>query len=153
MISSGGAQRRPPPKLADKIAGVGETAPLLQVEVDKLSDLIALNVDALTHLTYPVAPGFVERGGGTIINVASIARMASEVLNGVCGGAEAFLALALSQSLKHEPAEKGVPVHVLLPCATTTDPWSPLAHRSNTCPARSWCRPGSRSVQPWRDLT
>jgi uncharacterized protein len=32
-------------------AGVGSTAPLLQANVDKMSDMIALNIDALTRLS------------------------------------------------------------------------------------------------------
>jgi len=112
-------------------AGVGSTAPLLQADVDKMSDMIALNVDALTRLTYAAVPGFVERGGGTIINIASIVAVGPEILNGVYGGTKAFV-LALSQSLKHELADKGVRVHVVLPGATATDFWdaagTPVEH-------------------------
>ena len=53
-------------------AGVGATAPLLASDVDKMSDMIALNVDALMRLTYAAVPGFVARGGGRIINIASV---------------------------------------------------------------------------------
>lgn len=103
-------------------AGVGATAPLLQSDIDRMSDMIALNVDALMRLTYAAVPGFVERGGGTIINIASIAAVAPERLNGVYGGSKAFV-LAFSQSLKHELSDKGVRVHVVLPGATATDFW------------------------------
>ncbi|MGO4676691.1 SDR family NAD(P)-dependent oxidoreductase [Bosea sp. 2YAB26] len=103
-------------------AGVGATAPLLQSDIDKMSDMIALNVNALMRLTYAAVPGFVERGGGTIINIASIVAVAPERLNGVYGGSKAFV-LAFSQSLKHELSDKGVRVHVVLPGATATDFW------------------------------
>ena len=56
---------------------------LLQSDVDKMSDMIALNINALTRLTYAVAPALVARGKGTIINIASIVAFAPEVLNGV----------------------------------------------------------------------
>ncbi|MGH7086296.1 MAG: SDR family NAD(P)-dependent oxidoreductase, partial [Acetobacteraceae bacterium] len=52
-------------------AGVGAMGPLLASDVDKMDEMIALNVTALTRLTYAVAPGFVARGAGTIINIAS----------------------------------------------------------------------------------
>lgn len=104
-------------------AGVGATAPLLQADVEKMSDMIALNVDALTRLTYAAVPGFVARGNGTVINIASIVAVAPERLNGVYGGSKAFV-LAFSQSLRHELADKGVRVHVVLPGATATDFWS-----------------------------
>jgi short-subunit dehydrogenase len=117
-------------------AGIGSTAPLLQADVDKMSDMIALNVDALTRLTYAAVPGFVERGGGTIINIASIVAVGPEILNGVYGGTKAFV-LALSQSLKHELADKGVRVHVVLPAPRRPTSGTPRARRSSTCPARS----------------
>ena len=58
-------------------------------------------------------PGFVDRGGGTIINIASIVAIAPEMLNGVYGGTKAFV-LAFSQSLKHELADKSVRVQAVL---------------------------------------
>jgi short-subunit dehydrogenase len=103
-------------------AGVGATAPLLGSDIGKMDDLIALNVGALTHLTYAAVPGFVARGGGTIVNIASIAAIAPEVLNGVYGGSKAFV-LALSQSLHHELDDKGIRVQAVLPGATATEFW------------------------------
>src|SRR5437763_8427034 len=64
-------------------AGTISTALLLQADVDKMSEMIALNVDALTRLTYAAAPRFVERGGGTIINIASVVAVAPWLFNGV----------------------------------------------------------------------
>jgi uncharacterized protein len=104
-------------------AGVGGAAPLLQSDIGKMEDMITLNVTALTRLTYAVAPGFVARGAGTIINIASIVGVAPELLNGVYGGTKAFV-VAFSQSLRHELAEKGVRVQVILPGATATEFWN-----------------------------
>src|SRR5947199_8743771 len=53
-------------------AGVASVAPLLNASVEKMDDIIALNITALTRLTYAAAPAFVSRGAGTIINVASV---------------------------------------------------------------------------------
>lgn len=103
-------------------AGVGATRPLLESNVDKLEELLTLNVNVLTRLTYAAVPGFVARGGGTLINIASIVAIAPEVLNGVYGGSKAFV-LAFSQSLHHELADKNVRVQVVLPGATATDFW------------------------------
>jgi uncharacterized protein len=103
-------------------AGIGETAPLLGSEVDKIGQMIALNVGAITRLTYAAAPAFVGRGFGTIINVASIAAVHPEVINGVYAGTKAFV-LAFSRSLNHELAKKGVRVQVVLPGTTATDFW------------------------------
>lgn len=103
-------------------AGVGATSPLLQSDVAKMDDLIALNIKALTRLTHAAAPGFVRRANGTIINIASIAAIAPELLNGVYGGSKAFV-LAFTQSLHHELADKGVRVQAVLPGATATEFW------------------------------
>jgi uncharacterized protein len=103
-------------------AGVGATGPLLGSDVDKMQDMIALNVTALTRLTYAAAPGFVARGKGAFINIASVVAIAPELLNGVYGGGKAYV-LAFSQSLHHELAGQGVRVQVVLPGATATDLW------------------------------
>ena len=103
-------------------AGVGAIAPLLDSDVEKMDEMIRLNIGALTRLTYAAAPGFVARGGGTIINIASVVAIAPEQLNGVYGGSKAFV-LALSHSLNHELAPKGVRVQAVLPGATATEFW------------------------------
>jgi short-subunit dehydrogenase len=103
-------------------AGVGATAPLLDSDVEKMDEMIRLNVGALTRLTYAAAPGFVARGGGTIINIASIVAISPETLNGVYCASKAFV-LAFSQSLHHELAVKGVRVQAVLPGATATEFW------------------------------
>jgi short-subunit dehydrogenase len=104
-------------------AGVGATAPLLGSDIAKMDDMIALNVGVLTRLTYAAAPGFVSRGAGTIVNIASMVAIAPETLNGVYGGSKAYV-LAFSQSLQHELGGKGVRVQAVLPGATATEFWS-----------------------------
>ena len=86
-------------------AGFGATAPLLASDIDKMEAMIALNVTALTRLTFAAAPGFVARGRGAVINIASIVAIAPELLNGVYGGSKAYV-LAFSQSLHHELRRK-----------------------------------------------
>jgi len=112
-------------------AGVGTHTPLLQSDVERMEQMIDLNVTALTRLTYAAIPGFVARGKGGIINISSIVAIAPEVLNGVYGGSKAFV-LAFSQSLHHELADKGIRVQAVLPGATATDFWAtgglPLEH-------------------------
>jgi uncharacterized protein len=104
-------------------AGVGATAPLLSSDINKMEEMITLNIVALTRLAYAAAPAFVHRGAGTIINIASIVAIAPERLNGVYGGSKAYV-LAFSQSLQHELSDKGLRVQAVLPGATATDFWS-----------------------------
>jgi hypothetical protein len=103
-------------------AGAASLAPLLSASVEKMDEIIALNISALTRLTYAAAPAFVARGGGTIINIASIVGIAPETLNGVYGASKAFV-IALSHSLHHELADQGIRVQAVLPGATATDLW------------------------------
>ncbi|PRH84141.1 SDR family oxidoreductase [Labrys okinawensis] len=106
-------------------AGFGSATPLLQASAEKMEDMIGLNVTALTRLTYAAVPGLVERGGGTIVNIASIVAIAPELLNGVYGGSKAYV-LAFSQSLHHELADKNIRIQAVLPGATATDFWNVL---------------------------
>jgi uncharacterized protein len=103
-------------------AGIASVAPLLNADVEKMDDLIALNITALTHLTYAAAPAFVARGAGTIINVASVVGISPETLNGVYGASKAYV-IALSHSLQHELADKGIRIQAVVPGATATEIW------------------------------
>jgi uncharacterized protein len=101
-------------------AGVGAAATLLKADVNEMDAMIRLNVSALTRLTYAVAPRFVARGGGTLINIASIVAIWPERFNGVYGGTKAFV-LAFSQSLQHELAHNGLRIQAVLPGPTATE--------------------------------
>jgi len=103
-------------------AGIGSITPLLNTEVDKTDEMIALNITAVTRLTYAAAPAFVARSAGTIINIASVVGISPEALNGVYGATKAYV-IALSHSLQHELADKGIRIQVVLPGATATDLW------------------------------
>jgi short-subunit dehydrogenase len=103
-------------------AGVGASTPLLGSDIDQMQAMIGLNVTALTRLAYAAVPGFVARGRGAIINIASVVALAPDLLNGVYGASKAFV-LAFSQSLQHELADKNVRVQVVLPGAIATPFW------------------------------
>lgn len=117
-------------------AGVGAMAQLVDADIGKMTDLIALNVTAPTRLAYKVVPAFVARGAGAVINIASIVAIAPELLNGVYGGSKAFI-LALSQSMHHELAAKGVRIQAVLPGATATNFW-PVAGTSVDNLPKEW---------------
>jgi short-subunit dehydrogenase len=115
-------------------AGLGHALPLLASEVDKMEDMIRLNATSLMRLSYAAAPGFVARGKGTIINIASVVALQPELLNGVYAGSKAFV-LAFSQSLQSELADKGVTVQAVLPGATETEFWDGTGRALSDLPA------------------
>ncbi|MFC4527802.1 SDR family oxidoreductase [Dyella halodurans] len=115
-------------------AGFGAATPLLASDVARMTEMISLNVGALTRLTYAAVPGLVERGGGTVINVASIVAVAPELLNGVYGATKAYV-LAFTQSLQHELAGNGLRVQAVLPGAIATEFWDVAGHPVDQLPS------------------
>jgi hypothetical protein len=108
-------------------AGFGAPTRLLECNVDRLEEMIDLNVTALMRLTHAALFGFLERGGGgAIINIGSVVGVVPEPLNGVYGGTKAFI-LAFSRSLHKEFTEKNIRVQVVLPGLTTTAFWDTAA--------------------------
>ena len=103
-------------------AGVGATGPFVGSDPGRAQEIIAVNVAALVGLTQAALPGMVARRDGVIVNIASTVGLAPELMNGVYGGSKAFV-IAFSQSLRHELADSGVRVQVVLPGATATDFW------------------------------
>ena len=103
-------------------AGVGSVAPIQAANVDEMEAMIFLNITALTRLTYAVAPAFVARGAGTIINISSVVAIAVEVLNGVYSASKSYV-LSFGHSLQKDLAGSGVRVQTVLPGATATDFW------------------------------
>ena len=115
-------------------AGAASVAPLLDADVDAMAHIIEINVTALTRLAYAVAPAFVRRGAGTIVNIGSVVGVSPETLNGVYGATKAYV-LAFSHSLQHELADKGLRIQAVLPGATATDLWEGAGLHYSKLPA------------------
>jgi short-subunit dehydrogenase len=129
-------------------AGFASVAPLLDADIEKMEEMIALNIIALTRLTYAAAPAFVKRGTGTIINIGSAAGISVEALNGVYGASKAY-ALAFSLSLQHElTAKASASKQCYLVGPRPTVGRSPASH-GNSNPRRSSCRWKTWSMQRW----
>ncbi|GAB2874872.1 SDR family oxidoreductase [Paraburkholderia jirisanensis] len=104
-------------------AGLGPVAPMVATDVDYLSDVIAVNINATVRLTHAAAPKFAERGSCAIINIASGVAISLEMINSVYSASKAFV-LAFSQSLKHEFGANGVRIQVVVPGVTATESWA-----------------------------
>src|SRR5689334_25380497 len=103
-------------------AAIGSVASILQGDVDEMDAMIQLYIKALTRLTYAVAPAFVAKGSGTIINISSVVGIAVELLNGVYSASKSYV-LSFGHALQRDLAGKGVRVQTVLPAATATDFW------------------------------
>jgi uncharacterized protein len=115
-------------------AGVGVPTPFLAAGIEKIAQMIELNVTALVRLTYAVMPAFVERAKGAVINISSALGIAPELLNGVYGGTKAFV-LAFGLSLHKEFSGRGIRIQTVVPGATATDFWELSATPLNGLPA------------------
>ncbi|MFK3974801.1 SDR family NAD(P)-dependent oxidoreductase [Pseudomonas sp. NPDC087358] len=103
-------------------AGVAANSTLAQADLGEVDLLIQLNIVALTHLASAAAAGFVARGRGAIVNIASVVPMIPERFNAVYTASKAYV-LSLTQSLNAEIGEQGVQVQAVMPGATRTEIW------------------------------
>ena len=101
-------------------AGFGNVATIEETDVERILELIQVNISALTELTYRVLPGMLARGHGGIINVASVAAFQPVAYMGAYAASKAYV-LHFSEALWAEAREKGVTVLALCPGTTRTD--------------------------------
>ena len=104
-------------------AGQAAVTPLVDSDVDKLEQMLEVNVVAFTRLAAASAKAFVQRGRGIIINISSAVALSPDMLNGAYNGSKAYV-LNFTQSMQNELAGKGVQIQVVLPGAVATELWA-----------------------------
>jgi hypothetical protein len=100
-------------------AGFGTHGPFAQSDLSTQLGMLQVNVMALTHLTRLFLPGMLKRGGGRIMNVASVAGFLPGPLMAVYYASKAYV-LSFSEALANELAGSGVTVTALCPGPTKT---------------------------------
>ncbi len=100
-------------------AGFGDYGPFAECDWDKQDRMIRLNVLALSHLTRLLLPGMLSRGGGRILNTASVASFEPGPLMSVYYATKAYV-LSFSEALAEELKGTGVTVTALCPGPTDT---------------------------------
>jgi len=88
-----------------------------------IGDHIALErvlAEAPVRLAHAALPGMIRRHDGIIINVSSLGAWAPAPVNGIYGGAKAFLNV-FTESLHMEVRRHGIKVQALCPGFTATD--------------------------------
>ncbi len=101
-------------------AGFGTYGPFAEIDADRSTDLVRLNVGAVTELSALFLPAMVERGSGRIMNVASMAAFQPGPLMAAYYASKAYV-LHFSEALSEELEGSGVTVTALCPGAVQTE--------------------------------
>ncbi|MBW3541381.1 MAG: SDR family oxidoreductase [Planctomycetes bacterium] len=97
-------------------AVVGDAA---DVDVDRVGELVRLNIGALTDLTYRFLQPMLQRGHGAIVNVASVAAFQPVAYMAAYAASKSYV-LHFSEGLWAETRDRGVTVMALCPGVTRT---------------------------------
>ena len=100
-------------------AGFGDYADFAWAEPTRLSEMIQLNVAALTELTRLLLPGMLARRGGRVLLIAGLAGFAPGPGAAVFHATKAYV-LSLGEALHHELRGAGVRVTTVCPGPTQT---------------------------------
>jgi short-subunit dehydrogenase len=106
-------------------AGFGGSGAFVDRSWQNESDMIAVNITALTHLTWLFAKDMTARKSGRILNVASTAAFQPGPFMAVYYASKAFV-LSFSEALANELHGTGVTVTALCPGPTATG-WASTA--------------------------
>jgi short-subunit dehydrogenase len=108
-------------------AGLGPSGSALASDTARLDRMLALNVVAVHRLALAAARAFVSRGGGTIVNIASVVALAPSLFPPSYVASKAFV-LALPESLAAETAGQGLSLQAVLPGVTRTEIFERAGH-------------------------
>ena len=106
--------------VVNNAGGSSFMVPFLDLRLSGWDKLLRLNLDSAMYVCHAVGPHLVERGSGSVINVASVAGVAAAPFLSPYGAAKAGL-ISLTKSLAVEWAAQGVRVNALCPGWTATE--------------------------------
>lgn len=112
------------PDVLANCAGVVHSGTIAEATDDQFDFAIALNVRSQFHAMQAALPGMVERGGGTIVNIASVASSIIAAPNRFVYGATKAAVIAMTKSVALDYVTKGVRANCI--CPGTVD--SPSLH-------------------------
>lgn len=101
-------------------AGFGDPKLFFEQDAQRQCDMLQVHVMCAVRFCRAALPGMVQRGGGDIVNVSSLAAELPVPGNVMYGATKGFLAL-FSKMLRVECAYQGVNVQLLCPGYTHTD--------------------------------
>jgi NAD(P)-dependent dehydrogenase (short-subunit alcohol dehydrogenase family) len=102
-------------------AGIGSTADAPSTSLDVWENVFAVNARGTFLCCKHAIPGMIERGGGAIVNVASVAALVG-LRNRVAYSAAKGAVVALTRSLAVDHVKDGIRVNAVCP-GTVDTPW------------------------------
>lgn len=109
-----------PVELVVNNAGFGTNGVFAELEVDRLTDEVELNVAALTRLSHAALVAMTPRGRGWLLNVSSVASFQPAPKLAVYAATKAYVT-SLTESLHEEARGTGVHVTAVCPGLTRTE--------------------------------
>jgi len=100
-------------------AGQGQYGEFADTEINRLLDIINLNISSLVTLTNLFLKDMIDLGAGRILNLSSVASKSPGPLNAVYHGTKAFVQ-SFTEAVREEVKDKGITVTALLAGATDT---------------------------------
>lgn len=107
-------------------AGLGPMKPMMELTPDEWHTMVDVNFNALYHVTRAVLPKMLDRKGGHVIVIGSIAGR-SAFVGGTCYAATKHAAMAFAESLMLEVRDRGVKVSIVNPGSVATE----FSHRND----------------------
>jgi 2-keto-3-deoxy-L-fuconate dehydrogenase len=95
-------------------AGIGHVGTILQTTDADLDRLYAVNVKGVMHMTQAILPAMIERGAGSIVNLASIGGIVG-IRDRFAYCATKFAVVGITKCLALDHAETGVRINCICP--------------------------------------
>ena len=96
-------------------AGVVHAGALLEMKDEDLDFAFDLNVRAMVRTIRAVLPGMIERGGGAIVNMASVASSVTGVPNRFAYGTTKAAVIGLTKAVAADYVAKGIRCNAICP--------------------------------------
>ncbi len=101
-------------------AGVGLGGAFLDQDLERVFNLIDLNVRSTVHLAHQLLPGMVARGAGRVLFTSSIAAQLPGSFQAVYNASKAFVQ-SFAEAVRNEIKDTGVTITALQPGPTETN--------------------------------
>jgi len=118
-------------------AGFGTVGDFVDLPIDGEQRQVSVNIVALQRLTHAAGVAMAARGGGTILNVASVAGFRPAPRSATYGATKAFV-VGFSRALATELAPRGVTVSCLCPGLTRTEFHRRAGYDTSGYPRWAW---------------